>query len=152
MGPYEWSIKRGLIAGVVAGTLAFALPWLLLYLLLFTKRLGNDIDPSFDGAWLGSYFLTSVVGTAAFVSFGTRPRSTVRHNFPIVASVAILCLAVAGLAEGQRYKSEPAFGEKPGDLVMLTVPAVVTGVVLLAWRILRGDRSHSRTMGDPTRK
>lgn len=152
MGPYELNIKRGLIAGLVAGALAFAGPWLLLHLLLFTQRLGSEIDPSPDGARLASYFLASIVGTAACVSFCTKPRSSVRHDFIIVACLAILIPSLWFLVEGPRLKSEPPFGEKPTDIVLLTVPAVASGILLLAWRTLRKSRSTSAMFGEPTRK
>jgi hypothetical protein len=152
VGPSKLTITRGLIAGSVAGALAFTVPWLLLYLLRFLEWLGTDIDPSSDGAWLGSYFLTSIVGTSACVSFGTQARSSAWRDFLVVALVAILVLSLVSLVEGPRLKSEPPFGEMPSDLVWLTAPAVVTGMVLLAWRTLRGSRNRSGTTGELTRE
>jgi hypothetical protein len=152
MTPYKLNIKRGLIAGLVAGTVAFAGPWLLLYLLLFSKQLGNEVDPSTGGAWLGSYFLTSIVGTAAGVAFGTSPRSSVWRTFLSVALVAMVILALAGIVDGPRFKSKPPFGEKPIDLVVLTVPAVAAGLLILAWRVLRVPPSRSAPVEGPVRK
>jgi hypothetical protein len=158
MDPYELNITRGLIAGFVAGTFAFAVPWLLLCLLLFTKWLGNDIYPSLDGAWLGSYFLTSIIATAACVSFGTRPRTAAHRDFVAIALVgffvAILIATLAAIAHGPRLKSEPEpdFGEKVIGIVLLTAPAVGTGIVILAWRLLGVFRHRSPIIGEPTRK
>jgi hypothetical protein len=135
------TIMRGLIAGAAAGALAAVVPWLLLELLLLARRLGADTDPSSDGARLGSYFLASLVGTAAFVSFAIRPRIPVWQCLLPVALVAVAALGVGGLLEGQRYKSEPPFGQKPTDILLLTLPAVVTGVFLLARRTLRKSGS-----------
>ena len=143
MGPYALNVKRGLIVGAAAGALAYAVPWLLLRLLLLTKRLGADVDPSSEGARIGSLFLASITGAATFASFGTRPRSSAGHAFLAVVGVAILVLSLATFAEGPRPKSEPPFGEKPADVLLLTVPAVATGILLLGWRTLRGSRNLS---------
>ena len=47
------------------------------------------------------------------------------------------------LVDGQRYKSEPPFGEKPLDQALLIVPAVATGAAILAWRLRRGPATGS---------
>jgi hypothetical protein len=151
MTPYKPNIKRGLLAGLVAGIVAFALPWLLLYLLLLSKRLGIDVDPSTDGAWVGSYLLTSIVGTAACVAFGANPRTSFWSTLVAVFLVAAVILALAGIVEGPRHKSEPPFGEKPIDLVFLTAPAVVAGSLIWAWRVLRGSPGRSAAVGGPGR-
>ena len=156
MGPYELNITRGLIAGLLAGTLAFAVPWLLVCLLLFTQWLGNDIYISLDGAWLGSYFLTSLVGTAACVSFGTRPRTAaVGGDFACIAGAAffvtLLIHAPVFIVHGQRVKSDPAYWDTI-FIVLLTAPAVATGIVILACRSLRVFRNRSPEIGALTKK
>jgi hypothetical protein len=52
---------------------------------------------------------------------------------------------------GRRGKSEP-FGEKPIDIVLLTVPSIATGIVILAGRILRRERNRSVTSEEPTQQ
>jgi hypothetical protein len=150
MGPYQLNIKRGLVAALVAGSVAFAVPWLLLSLLLWGKWLGIDVDPSRDGAWLGAYFLTSIVATAACVSFGTSPKASFVRDAALIAGVTIVISSVATIVQGPRYKSEPPFGEGPADIALLTVPAVATGVAILAWRTLRARRDRSETTAKPT--
>jgi hypothetical protein len=160
MGAYQLNPKRGLIAGLVGGALAFAVPWLLLYLIVFAKWLLYDtpaVDRQYDinfmskGAWLGSYFLTSLVVSAACVAFGTNPRCSFGHDFAAIALVAIVLSSLVGFVDGPRLKSEPPFGEKPLDIVLLTAPAVVTGIVILAWRMLHGCRRRA-TIAEPAGK
>src|SRR5262249_58010885 len=115
----------------------FASAWLPLYPLLVGKRLGIDGEPSADGAWVGSYFLTSIVGTAACVAFGTSPRTSFWRTLVAVFLVTGVTLSLVAMLEGPRHKSEPPFGEKPIDVVFLTAPAVVAGLFILAWRVLR---------------
>jgi hypothetical protein len=147
---YELTIGRGLLAGLVAGALGFALPWTLLYLLYVLNWLGADLDPSREGAWVGSYFTASLFGTGAFVSFVTRPKSHVGRNTAVIGLVAIVILTLTGFIGGPRYKSDPPFGEAPLDLVLLTAPAVATGVVLLAYHTLRASRTRRLTVDPPT--
>jgi len=153
---YELNVKRGLVAGSLAGAIAFAVPWLFFCLLLFVRWLGADIYPSLDGAWIGSYFLTSGVATAACVSFGTSQTTAARHDFAAVSAgvafVAIIIPSLVGIAHGPRLKSEPDFGQGPIDVVLLTAPAIATGIVILAWRIQRVARNHSSTTGKSTLK
>jgi hypothetical protein len=154
MRSYELNMKRGLIAGLAAATLAFAVPWLLMYLLLFAKWVWNDTsawDRQYDvnlmsgSAWMASYFLASIFGTVAWVSFGTNPRRTGAGDFGVVAITALTTSALAFFVDlivyGQRLKGEPSVGEKPIDIFFLTVPAVATGILILAWRTLRRSRN-----------
>ncbi len=140
----ELTLFRGLFAGLVAGAFAFAVPWMLLYLIYFANWLGADFDPSREGAWLGSYFMTSIFGPAVFVTFATRPRSWLGSNAGIITLATVVALSVQGIVEGRRVKSDPPFGEAPLDIVLLTVPAIVTASVLLVWRILRASRTRER--------
>jgi hypothetical protein len=139
----ELTLFRGLFAGVVAGTCAFAVPWMLLYLISFANWLRADFDPSREGAWIGSYFMTAIFGPAAFVTFATRPRSWLGSNAGVITLATVVALSVQGMVEGRRYKSDPQFGEKPLDIVLLTVPALATAIVLLIWRILSASRTRS---------
>ncbi len=121
-------------------------------LLLSGKWLGMDVDPSSDGAWLGAYFLTSIIATAACVSFGTSPKSSFVGDAALIAGVTIGITSVVAIAQGPRYKSERPFGEGPGDIALLTAPAVATGVAILAWRTLRARRDRSETTAEPPSK
>jgi hypothetical protein len=151
MDRHKLALGRGLVAGLSAAAIAATGPWLLLHLLLLVNRLGTDLDPSPDGARVGSYLFASIVGAAAFVSFGTRPRGQVWRDFVRVAFVALIIVAVLHVVDGPRMKGDPPFGEKPTDIVLFTIPSVVTGIALLAWRTLRGSRFASMTATELSR-
>ncbi len=142
------TLGRGLLIGAAAGAVAAVVPWALLHLILLTKHLGAALDPSPDGARVASYFLAAVVGTGVCVMFATRPRTTSLQSVFPVAAVGLVALLLAG--DGRSHKSEPPFGEDPADLLRLTVPAVGTGVLLVAWRTLLAPRTPPTVPGRGT--
>lgn len=138
---HEWRPLRGLLAGLLAAAAGAAVPWVLLELLLLLNRLGTDLDPSRDGARLGSYFLGSIAGVAAFASFATAPRGPFGRTFAVVGLLtAAAWLVFMNLVHNPRRKGDPLVGEDPMDLVWLTAAAVAAGVGLLVWRALGRDR------------
>src|SRR5262245_15630032 len=149
MATHKLRIWRGLFAGLVCGALGFGVPWLFLALIYFANWLGADLDPDTAGAWPGSYFLASMFGSIALVRFGISPRSEARRAYRAVGIVAVVALFLASIVGGRRVKSDPPFGEKPLDILLLTVPAIATAVVILAWLFVRGLRNRSATVEEP---
>src|SRR5262245_37732663 len=159
----ELKLGRGLLAGLIGGCLAYAVPWLLLYLIVLVKWLVYDLSAwerqyevatmSAD-AWLGSIFVTAIFGTAACVSFAMNPTLPVGRVSAAIGCVACFALTLMAIFEGPRYKSEPPFGEKPGDVVWLTAPAVAAGALILVWRTLKANPGNpvAADGGEPRRQ
>jgi hypothetical protein len=154
-------VKRAFIAATMSAVMGIPLPWLLGYTILSLKWWWLDTgtwDREFDlrimspRAWLLSWLFASVLGAAAFSSFGVKPKMAFHRNLFVISSIAVLSLGVYGLLHGPWVKSEPEFGEKWIDIVWLTLPAIAAGLLILGYSISNARRLHAREGQGPTER
>ena len=149
----QFSILRGLHYTLLFSSIGVAIPWAVFSICLLYKLYTADVYRGFvHDQYLGykldlllvSVWLSSIIGATSLASYSFKPCLNFRRKFCVIAGLAILSRVVYTDSIRTYAKSQPLFGETWTDLLVLSVPAYLMGLILVIYQILRRN-NHAST-------